>query len=72
MMDGYDEVNRMLYEMIEKPETFCRKPIKIINTYSPVFTAYCLMFATYCLPLSAYGLVHGHYCLLLSAYCLVV
>jgi four helix bundle protein len=25
---GYDEVNRMLYGMIEKPETFCRRPLK--------------------------------------------
>ena len=28
MMDGYDEVNRMLYGMLEKPEKFCPKPIK--------------------------------------------
>jgi len=28
MMDGYDEVNRMLYGMAEKPEKFCPKPIK--------------------------------------------
>jgi four helix bundle protein len=31
MMDGYDEVNRMLYGMAEKPEKFCPKPIKITN-----------------------------------------
>jgi four helix bundle protein len=31
MMDGYDEVNRMLYGMAEKPEKFCPKPIKIVN-----------------------------------------
>jgi four helix bundle protein len=29
MMEGYDEVNRMLYGMAEKPEKFCPKPIKI-------------------------------------------
>jgi four helix bundle protein len=28
MMDGSDEVNRMLYGMVEKPETFCPKSIK--------------------------------------------
>jgi four helix bundle protein len=28
MMDGYDEVNRMLNGMAEKPEKFCPKPIK--------------------------------------------
>jgi four helix bundle protein len=28
MMDGYDEVNRMLNGMVEKPEKFCPKPIK--------------------------------------------
>jgi len=27
MMDGYDEVNRMLYGMAEKPEKFCPKKI---------------------------------------------
>jgi len=26
-MDGYDEVNRMLYGMAEKPEKFCPKKI---------------------------------------------
>jgi four helix bundle protein len=31
MMDGYDEVNRMLYGMAEKPEKFCPKLIKITN-----------------------------------------
>ena len=31
MMDGYDEVNRMLYGMAENPEKFCPKPIKITN-----------------------------------------
>jgi four helix bundle protein len=31
MMEGYDEVNRMLYGMAEKPEKFCPKPIKILN-----------------------------------------
>ena len=29
MMEGYDEVNRMLYGMAEKPEKFCPKPIRI-------------------------------------------
>ena len=28
MTDGYDEVNRMLFGMIEKPEKFCPKSIK--------------------------------------------
>ena len=31
MMDGYDEVNRMLYAMAEKPDKFCPKSIKITN-----------------------------------------
>jgi four helix bundle protein len=31
MMDGYDEVNRMLYGMVEKPEKFCPKAIRIAN-----------------------------------------
>jgi len=31
MMDGYDEVNRMLYGMVGNPEKFCPKPIKITN-----------------------------------------
>jgi len=31
LSDGYDEVNRMLYGMAEKPENFCPKPIKIAN-----------------------------------------
>ena len=31
MMDGYDEVNRMLYAMAEKPDKFCPKPFKILN-----------------------------------------
>jgi four helix bundle protein len=31
MMDGYDEVNRMLYGMAEKPEKFCPKAIRITN-----------------------------------------
>jgi four helix bundle protein len=31
MMEGYDEVNRMLYGMAEKPEKFCPKSIKILN-----------------------------------------
>jgi four helix bundle protein len=30
-MDGYDEVNRMLYGMAEKPEKFCPKPVNIAN-----------------------------------------
>lgn len=29
MMNGYDEVNRMLYGMAEKPEKFCPRPAKI-------------------------------------------
>jgi len=28
LVSGYDEVNRMLYGMIEKPEKFCPKSIK--------------------------------------------
>ncbi len=31
LSDGYDEVNRMLYGMVEKPEKFCPKPIKITH-----------------------------------------
>jgi hypothetical protein len=27
LSDGYDEVNRMLYGMVEKPEKFCPKKI---------------------------------------------
>ena len=34
MMDGYDEVNRMLYGMVEKPEKFCPKLIKTTNEES--------------------------------------
>ena len=31
MMDGYNEVNRMLYAMAEKPDKFCPKPFKNLN-----------------------------------------
>jgi hypothetical protein len=31
MMDGHDEVNRMLYGMVEKPDKFCPKSIKITD-----------------------------------------
>lgn len=27
LVSGYDEVNRMLYGMVEKPETFCHKKL---------------------------------------------
>ena len=34
LSDGYDEVNRMLYGMAEKPEKFCPKLIKTTNDES--------------------------------------
>jgi four helix bundle protein len=43
MMDGYDEVNRMLYGMVEKPDKFCPKPIRSANRYSPVLATCCLV-----------------------------
>jgi hypothetical protein len=43
MMDGYDEVNRMLNGMVEKPEKFCPKPSKTTRRQSPVVSAYRLV-----------------------------
>ena len=52
LADGYDEVNRMLYGMAEKPVKFC--PRKFYNS-----TAYCILRSAYFKIVTFYGLLRS-------------